>query len=117
MFGHLTTAGRRKLGLGEEWDSFAWRGVGKDNILKFGVPAVSKKGKRRWPKPHVEVVVTQAEEVAERLSYETSTGNCATCLGSGKIAGAWSREKGLSFRDCFKCGGSGKPTATARAEA
>lgn len=111
MFGHLSNAGRKKLGLGAEWQAFAFRAIGKDSLLTFGKPEVitrgRRKGNKRWPPPHHEVMVSLDEEQQERRTYEAVTGHCAKCFGKGEELASVGQD-GTKFRQCSECRGTGR---------
>lgn len=110
----LTLAARRKLARGEDWHWCNFERVGADALLEGGVPSVYVRGKRaglnKWEGVKLErVVVTRAELDSEMCEYESITGRCRSCAGSGLERGGWSAETGDRFRTCKRCGGSGKP--------
>lgn len=67
-----------------------------------------RKGRRTYSGQKFRVVVTRAEEDAERDEYERTTGFCAACVGSGRQFEKWSKDHGTWYGDCEKCNGTGK---------
>lgn len=98
------------------WLPFKWQRIGRDDSLFTGcVPSEGKNGKRKWPKPHTQVVVTQAEADAEADAYESEHGRCRECYGSGQEWRGWSLAQGNKYEPCKACGATGLP-AKARGE-
>lgn len=42
------------------------------------------------------------------LAWEAETGNCFRCNGSGQESLGWSKAEGPRYRQCSRCGGTGK---------
>jgi hypothetical protein len=112
---------RRKLDETPDWESFAWTRIGDmdgkkmpmDFLVKGGVPRLLKsgprKGEKTWRDAKTrECLVTEVEINAEMARYETETGNCSDCGGSGKEWAGWSADGGTKYRACNKCDGSGR---------
>lgn len=105
---------RKKLGvLPENWEICGWTRIDPDATIFRGGPCRlltrgKNKGRKRWDKVTHTCVVTDAEETSERLRYESETGNCSTCGGTGQDWCGWSRDEGDKYRSCVRCSGSGK---------
>jgi len=104
---------RKKLGAPAGWQMHGWEVIGKsDLIVRGGVPVGTyargpRKGRPKWVGKGDRVVVTQAEERAEKAAYEHATGKCAECQGSKETWAGWHHERGTSYRPCRKCGATG----------
>lgn len=66
-----------------------------------------RKGKARYSKDTVRVIVTKAEVDAECDRYESETGRCSNCLGTGQQFDGWAIKTGARFKTCERCGGNG----------
>lgn len=53
------------------------------------------------------VYITPAERDAFLLEYEDKTGICYACAGSGQTLASWHYKKGVTLRECRRCGGIG----------
>lgn len=119
----ISVVARKKLGASDEWQYFAWERVGEDAlIVRGGVPigTVSRgprKGQPKWERPGDRVVVTDAEERAERARYEAETGICSDCQGEKETWAGWSAEHGNRYRACRRCGATGQAPEKAGAVA
>lgn len=116
MINHLENVARRKLGIvSPDWFIGAWEKIGPDAVLCSGgvtrtITKGPRKGRKAWGSMPDKVVVTDAEEHAERLRYETETGKCANC-DDGQTWAGWHHETGNYFKTCTRCKGSGKAPA------
>ena len=105
-------AARKKIGAGDDWKLYAVKHIDDDITLVEGaVPlGVRKNGLPKWPPvkdcQKVYVTMQQRDEVAR--AYEASTGRCVECGGDGFVFNGWHYEKGFKYRDCTKCGATGK---------
>lgn len=54
-----------------------------------------------------EVFVSESAFDARRARFEAETGKCHACQGDGQEVQSWSAEKGVTYRDCSRCKGSG----------
>jgi hypothetical protein len=74
--------------------------------------AGKRKGKPNWKKkiPGTEktVFIKTADFKAFLLRWEQETGKCVNCFGTGQ-EWAGSGVRGTRYRDCRKCGATGKP--------
>lgn len=105
---------KRKLNAPADWRMFAWELVGKTNdvIITGGVPVGEykkgpRKGNPKWEMPGEKVVVTRAEEVAEKQAWEASTGHCAECQGTKQQWAGWSNQSGTRYKPCTRCKATG----------
>ncbi len=104
---------RRVEGLPDNWAIGGWTRIGQDatafRIASCRVLTRGKnKGQKRWGKTTHTCVVTDEEEYAERMRYETETGNCSTCGGMCIEWVGWHRITGHKYQKCGRCAGSGK---------
>lgn len=100
------------------WKAFKWEGKDRGfNIVTGSVPiGTYTKGPRagtpKWPSrghaTEAEVIITKAELDAEAAIYESKTGNCYNCSGSGQELAGWSKDTGARYRSCSTCKGEGK---------
>lgn len=74
-----------------------------------------KKGKVNYrkvdPGTFCERTVTMAEVVKWFRQREVRTGDCADCLGEGRLFVSWSVDSGTVHRTCPRCGGTGRVVA------
>jgi hypothetical protein len=101
----------KKVGI-EGWIGYSWKRCGSDSIVTGDVPiglfkSGQRKGKPRFRGPGRTVIVTNVEMQATAATYESETGNCWDCHGSGQIAIGWSQTDGKRYTTCTRCGGSG----------
>lgn len=101
---------RKKVGGDPDWKAAIWQACkGHDSLIEGAVPRVGLDGKPRWIGIELDkVVVTDAELRQAKLDYETETGKCCKCAGSGKEFGGWDHITGNKYRDCVRCGATGK---------
>lgn len=89
-----------------------WRGREDGHHLEGGPTRLITRGKRKgmptFCGEKVTVIVQPNEIEAEERAYESSTGYCAECVGSGRVFAKWDHKTGTWFRACQKCGGTGK---------
>ena len=104
---------RKKLGASSAWLMHGWEAVGKnDLIVSGGVPVGTytrgpRKGRPKWVGKSDKVVVTAAEQHAEKAAFEQETGNCAECQGTKETWAGWNCETGNRYRPCAKCAATG----------
>jgi len=71
-----------------------------------------RKGRPKWPKESecqtIWLKDSEMDEVA--AEWESETGKCHKCDGSGQEFWAWSAKDGTKTRTCKRCEGSGKPS-------
>ena len=98
------------------WKGYQWQSADGGFVIKGCVPSgVYKKGKKKGtPKfrpaiPNTErTVIVSHEKCVEHVRlYESSTGNCFVCKGSGQQWAGWSRELGEIKRPCKSCSATG----------
>lgn len=115
--GHQTRLARRKLGLGDEWESFRWRVMEDKTTIRIhlGVPVPMKKDKSRarWPKPWKIAYFSAPELDEERARYERETGNCYRCEGKGARCVGCGVVGGGRWVKCPRCNltGNAPPSA------
>jgi hypothetical protein len=95
------------------WRAFRWQAAGPDSIVTGSVPVGvysrgPRKGQPKFTGPGIMVVVTRAEKEAAASAYETETGRCWNCKGSGQVVRKISVTEGNTYRPCTLCGGSGR---------
>lgn len=99
------------------WEAYAAEVVEGGQLITGCVPdgvyaRGPKKGSKRFSKPvkgserKVVVSLQDLQQVADK--YESETGSCWSCKGSGEVFAGWSRDAGVWKRQCEHCGGSGK---------
>ena len=113
----LNVVARKKLGQPQEWRWCKFEMIGDtyDCVVEGGVPRVLKSGERKgqptWRDCALtKCVVTQAEHDQAKADYETETGKCNACAGSGLWLSGWSADAGNRFKPCQRCGATGKAT-------
>jgi hypothetical protein len=113
---HRDTVANHKLAaMGKAHKDFKWYAfecVGPDIMFTGAVVTgiVSKgprKGRPRYARESIRVVVTDAECDAAYLRYEAETGKCGDCVGKGEVFTSWNHLTGSKYRECSKCHGSG----------
>lgn len=113
----LNRVARRKLGVSDAWELFAWERIGDtdDLLVTGGIPRLLKsglrKGRKTWDGKGQTVAVTRSEVKAEFLTYEAESGNCHNCGGSGQEWATWSAASGNEYQQCRVCDGTGKAGA------
>lgn len=106
---HTDSAAQRKIGIAR-WEPCTFEVVAGGLLCTGGIPTTIKNGKKKWPvaKLREKVILTREDVTAEEIRYETETGNCHICYGSGKQTVGWNHITGVKTRECPKCGGSGR---------
>ena len=110
---HAENAALRKIPpVPEEFKFRSWEVIATDGVLyKGGVTRKITKGPRKgrltWGKISHAVVITRADEQNERSRYETETGLCSECAGTGQMWVRWNVNTGNHYMLCDKCGGKG----------
>jgi hypothetical protein len=94
------------------WIAYSWERCGPDSIVTGGVPVGAyksgpRKGEPRFRGPGNKIVVSRAEMEATAAAYESETGNCWNCYGTGQLPVGWNKADGMSHGTCTRCGGSG----------
>jgi hypothetical protein len=114
---HVENIARRKAKAPNEWRLCAWERIGDDGmVVKGGVPRLLTRGKNKglptWKNSLItKVVVTDAEIQQEHANYESATGLCGDCFGTGEVFAKWSIGEGVTMRTCPRCGGDKKAPA------
>lgn len=102
------------------WIGDQWEAVDEASIVTGGVPdGVYSRGPRKgqprlgkWlPGTKKKMIVTDAEMDLSAKFYESESGKCYNCKGTGQEYYGWSRESGEMLRTCQRCGGSGNVPA------
>ena len=69
-----------------------------------------RKGRPKWPINKdcqiFQFTPAQLDEVF--FAWEAQTGDCFKCGGSGQESFGWSKAEGKRYRQCSRCGGTGK---------
>jgi hypothetical protein len=110
---HGETVFYNKIGpVPENFGVFSWERVGPDAVIYTGAEFRIKtkgpdKGGRKFFGEKKQAVVTKAEMEAEKVRYETDTGNCASCCGTGEVFKRWNHKTGTHYKMCKKCNGTG----------
>jgi hypothetical protein len=121
----FTEHARELMAMPPEWDAYEWEAIGRERasdeaklIRVAGAVAPLKtrgkyKGYPNWDKLDKGTIrtayFTPDEHEAWLAQWETKTGKCANCMGSGEQFAGWSAEGGTRHKPCKKCGATGKP--------
>jgi hypothetical protein len=111
---HRKAVGLRKLGSPIGFEFYRWEVISGDSTLLTGcvVTRTYSKGPRKgrpvYDGQAMKAVVTEDEEQAECVRYESETGQCGTCGGDGKEFDGWNHNTGTKWRECRRCSGTGK---------
>jgi hypothetical protein len=94
------------------WKAFRWEKVGDDSIVTGSVPTGTyrsgpRKGRPKFTGPETKVIVTKAELEVTAAAYESTTGKCWDCKGSGQTWAGWSKDEGTRYETCSRCKGTG----------
>ena len=112
---------RQIHGLGDGWHVCKWEALGRPPIgtqfTFWKCPLVTRgerKGKPNWRKKTDERIVSVTMFDGDRWTaeYETETGLCNNCMGTGETFKSWNRDTGTTMETCKRCGGSGKAVWT-----
>lgn len=108
----INIVARKKLGFGDDWRWCKLQWIGFDAVIEGGVPRLLTRGPRKgqptWRDSEMEKAVVSDSEIRQaRLDYESHTGKCCECAGSGKRLLGWSREEGKAFTQCLRCNATG----------
>ena len=104
---------RRKAGGGPDWKVAKMEWIGDSMLIEGGdarpIKSGPNKGRPTWRECKVfdKIILTQAEIEAEEAAYETTTGNCHQCNGTGKRLVRSSVLSGKEYGPCRRCGGTG----------
>lgn len=104
-----------KVGI-PEWKWAKWQRMECGSIVTGYVPKTYLRGPQKGqprrgaetPGTRRDVVVSDSEADAHATNYETTTGLCYQCKGSGKQVAGWSATEGVRYCTCKRCNGSGK---------
>jgi hypothetical protein len=94
------------------WKAFAWEKAGTDSVVTGSVPTGTyksgpRKGDLKFTGPKSKIVVTKVEIEATAAAYESSTGKCWNCQGTGQTWAGWSKDNGTRYKTCSRCKGTG----------
>ena len=98
----------------EGWKAYKWEACDDDSIVTGDIPdgvyrSGPRKGQPRFNKPlGRRVVITRAELQVTATAYETETGKCWDCKGTGQAWAGWSRIEGAKYQECQRCAGTGE---------
>ena len=108
-------AARRKDGVPADFVWCKWTAI-NDSYLLAGCAkptAIYRSGKRKghfvWPSARdlMQIIVSDAEVLAERSRWEAETGHCSNCSGSGKRIKSSTilpdGEHQILYRKCERC--------------
>lgn len=109
---HIDTVACRKMNHLPGWEPYAWETIGTDGIkVTGGIPRIltrgNRKGQKKWDGKGDIVIVVKYEIDAEESRYETETGKCHNCMGTGDVVAGVSVETGTRYKPCNRCNGSG----------
>ena len=113
----MERAALRKLGIADpSWGAFHFMAMEPSDVLvevaEFRIVTKGKrKGRRSFFGHERRCVLSQADLDAERVRYETESGECADCDKGQRVTGF--TQAGLTFKPCERCNGTGKPTRAA----
>lgn len=100
------------------WQGYRWSAVEGGDIVRGCVPSgVYSRGPRKGlpkfgpsvPGTERQVVVVRAELDAVAAAYERDDCRCWHCKGDGRVIARVRIEEGTTYRECKRCGGTGKP--------
>lgn len=114
---------REKCGAGETWRMFRWECFphGGEPIYQSVTGAVCehhflrgpRKGQTNWQKRDARTEQTVNITVVDHdkwvKDWQSRTGKCSECVGTGEVFKRWSLKTGTEFSQCHKCKGTGKP--------
>lgn len=102
------------LNMSDKWRIYSFQSLGEGlspRIYKLkGCDAeVSMLGEIKYTKENTnEIFIPEDTHISWKQQWELQTGNCAECVGTGKVMRSWSSTEGTTYKACTKCGGSGK---------
>jgi hypothetical protein len=107
----VMTFAKSKVGI-DGWVAYTWEACGDDSLVTGDVPSGiyrsgPRKGKQKFTGPGRKVVVTRQEMQAKATAYESDTGKCWDCKGTGQVWAGWSKTDGTRYRDCQRCNATG----------
>lgn len=123
----MTAVACKKMGLDNSWEIYAWEVIDTDSedrdfLVKGGIPRLLKIGPRKGKKTFRDAtslrraMVSSAEIEKCRLDYETETGKCHGCCGTGLMFRKWSSAGGTEYDECSRCDASGRSPTALRGE-
>lgn len=116
----LENHAREKVGMPQDWQVWSYEVLdheSDDSTMKITgaiAPIVTRgkrKGLKNWRKKDKATIrnaYIRESEHDEWLSvWESKTGNCHKCQGTGEMWAGWSAKDGTRYRTCTRCSGSG----------
>jgi hypothetical protein len=96
----------------EGWSAFRWERATGGSMVTGSIPdgvysRGPRKGKPRRIGPKEVVVVSKNEMGTAAAAYESSSGNCWDCKGTGQVPWKWVKAGGWQHKSCDRCHGSG----------
>lgn len=106
---HTDKAAWRKAGEIDGWEMCIMEAVTGGMLITGGIPHMVG-NKKKWPakKTMERILLTRADVEAEETRYESETGNCYVCYGTGQKTAGWSAAEGVRYRECPRCKGVGR---------
>lgn len=105
---HIDSAAQRKIGI-EGWEPCVFEAITGGMLITGGIPKMAN-GKKKWPARKLmdRIILTETDVSTEEDRYESETGNCRVCYGTGQQTIGWSAADGIRTRSCPTCGGVGR---------
>jgi hypothetical protein len=106
---HGAALALRKIGSPEGWSVCSWEIMDDDSTV-YGMMLESgtkPDGSTKWVGPEKKACVTKEERIAEINRYETETGKCSVCYGTGDEWMGWNHITGNRWGKCRRCNGLG----------
>jgi len=102
------------------WKAFRYETVEGGFLITGAVakPYVrgSRKGQPNWknldPSTLKRIIITKTSSDYFIQSWESHTGKCSKCYGTGKESRGWTKAEGKLLRTCLKCLGTGKSVSS-----
>jgi len=101
---HAGNVALRKVGNPPGFTVCGWTALDDGGTL-YRMKFNPKPGK--WTGDEKLACVLQSELDAEHARYETETGNCFRCDGSGQEWAGWDHKEGNRYRPCRRCNATG----------
>lgn len=99
------------------WQGYIWESLPGGDSLVTGckpdgiISRGPRKGEPRFNRPvagtRMKIAVSLVELKTAAAEYESETGQCWDCKGSGQVAKSWSAATGTEYTACKRCDGSG----------
>jgi hypothetical protein len=113
----IMKAAENKHGI-KGWQAHSWERCGKDSIVTGDIPigvfkSGSRKGESKFKGKGQKVIITKDELIKVAIEYETTTGKCWDCHGTGQELVGWDKSEGSIYRSCQRCQGTGEAAKAA----